>query len=109
MKKQMLEIKHFCDICKKESNEWNCCNNCGKNICYECKKTEAKEYTHSVWASGSGDGLYCLQCDQELIVSGNAKHAAYRTIESLKRESNGFYTDFKSRAEKAELKLKSFK
>ena len=107
MLKEIIKLQHFCDVCGKESNEWNKCMSCNKNICYECKKTSAKEYTHSVWASGIGDGLYCLDCDKKLLNSGDKKHQLYRLIESLKHESNGFYNDFKKRAESTEKELKN--
>ena len=107
MIKQTIVAQHFCDVCGKESSAWALCVHCGKNICYDCKPSNAKEYTHSVWASGSGDGMYCLECDAELSKNGNKLHAAYRLIKSLKNESNGFYADFKARADKAEQTIKS--
>ena len=109
MIKQVLISQHFCDVCEKESYQWSLCTNCGKNICHNCQPANAKNYTHSVWTSGSGDGMYCLECDAELAKNGNKLHAAYRLIQSLRNESNGFYADFKDRADKAEETIKSLR
>ena len=108
MKKDVLVTKHFCDVCGAESESWNCCDHCAKDFCYDCRKKHMVEYTHSVFFSGSSDGRYCLECDNTLAHNGDKRHAAYKVVESLKRENKGFYVDFKERAEAAEKAVKSF-
>ena len=106
MIKEVAIKKYFCDICGNDSEKWNACDNCEKSICYDCQKIHMKKYPHSVWASGSGDGQYCNECDAMLSKNGNKRHAAYRLIQSLRNESKGFYEDFKSRADNAEKAIK---
>ena len=105
MKKQITIDKSFCDFCGKEASGYSQCMCCGKDLCYGCLKTEAKEYPHSVYCSGSGDGLYCLQCDRNLRDSDDNLHAAYRKIESLRNELKGWSEDFKKRCNDAEAEV----
>ena len=98
MKKQVTIIQDYCDICGEESNSWAVCMECEKNICYDCQKTHAKKYRHGVNISGSGDGLYCLECEK----MDTPKLRAYRQIEALRQESDAFYEDFKNRSKIAE-------
>ncbi len=106
MKRLVNKEMDFCDVCGGESNQWNVCQSCGKNICYKCKPFNAKEYRHSVYCSG-GNRLYCLECDQRLSKAGDNKWRAYKLIESLGNEAKGFDDDFQKRATKAESDLKS--
>ncbi len=108
MKKVVSKEMNFCDVCTGESNQWDVCQSCGKNICHKCKPANAKEYGHSVYCSVSGAGLYCLECDQRLTKAGNKKHRAYKLIESLRNENRGFNEEFQKRATEAESELKSF-
>lgn len=106
MKKEVTVEKAFCDVCGKEASGYQKCIVCGKEFCYDCHKTAAIEYTAGVNFSGSGDGLYCLDCDEKALKSGDKLHAAYRTIKALKNEASGFYADFKRRREEAEEEVK---
>lgn len=106
MKKTVEKETTFCDVCGKEYPYCDVCLSCGKEVCHECAKTEGVEYKHSVWASGSGDGFYCNECDSKLKKTGDKLHAAYRKIVSLRNEQEGFYKDFKARGDKAEADLK---
>jgi len=102
----MITIERsFCDVCGKEVSGYSNCDHCGKEYCYECSKTELKEYKHSVYCSGSGDGNYCHKCDAELIASGDKKHIAYRNIANLRNENRGWNEDFKRRSDAAESEL----
>jgi hypothetical protein len=105
MQKNVEVLQDFCDVCGKESTRWNECNTCRKNICFNCRKTDAVEYSHSIYASGSGDGRYCLACNARLIASGDPKVAAYREIAALRNEANGWQADFEKRRKDAEDKL----
>ena len=108
MKKPVQVEQSFCDVCGKQSSGYCVCNYCGKEFCYDCEKTEAVNYAHAVSFSGSGDGLYCNECDQKLTKSKeDKKHNAYRVIASLDAERAGWYADFKKRLDKAEEALKS--
>ena len=110
MKKQVTIEQSFCDICEKNISH-NHCLSCGKNICYDCQKVEAKVYRYSVsvYCSGSGDGFYCRECDTKLIVNGDKLHKAYRAIESLRNEEAAFYANFKARTDQAESALKNIR
>ena len=104
MKKTVSVEQIKCDFCGEEA--WSGCLQCGKDICYECRKTHAKEYSHGVNVGGSGDGTYCNDCDDKLRKTNDPLHAAYRKIEALKNEANGFYANFKVRQDEAEKALK---
>ena len=93
MKKKVLKLISFCDICGKESSGYQTCRECGKDFCYDCMNTDAISYQHGVSFSGSGDGLYCLDCDAKLRQSGDKLHAAYRKIQVLRNEANGYWQD----------------
>ena len=102
MKKNVEIEKYFCDFCGKESYQWQTCLGCNDNVCHDC----GIEYPHGVYASGSGDGLYCLPCDRILRSNGDKLHAAYRKITSLRNEIEGFEQDFRKREEEAGKELK---
>lgn len=102
MKKQVTIEKAFCDVCDKEASGYQKCMICGKEFCYDCKELAAVEYKHGVHFSGSGDGLYCLDCDLKALRSGDKLHAAYRKIMALRNEAAGYYVDFEKRTKKAE-------
>ena len=107
MKKSVTVEKLYCDVCGAESNEWNSCMICGKVFCYDCRKTQMKEYKHGVYYSGSGDGLYCNDCDRDLILSGDdEKHNAFRKIDDLRNELKEWDADFTIRIKEAEAHLK---
>jgi len=99
LKREITVMQDFCDFCGDISNHWSVCMECSKNICYDCQKTHAKKYRHGVNISGSGDGLYCLDCDSKL---DTPKLRAYRQIEALRQEADAFYEDFKNRSKIAE-------
>jgi len=98
MKKIVSIEQDFCDICGKESNSWALCMGCKMNICYDCQKTHAKKYRHGINVSGSGDGMYCLECAK----MDTPKLRAYKKIEALRQEADAFYEDFKNRSKIAE-------
>lgn len=107
MKKKEVREVVYCDNCKKE-NYVTACMHCGIEHCWECREIAGKEYPHSVYSSGSGDGYYCSKCDKELTIIGDdAIHKAYRTIAYLRKELDSWLLNFKVRQEKAEAKLKS--
>ena len=99
---------HICDFCKvNKAYEFNSCLRCGKDICYDCSKTHAKEYSHGVYVGGSGDGQYCNDCDAILTrTREDDLHNAYRLIKSLRDEQEAWYSDFNKRSDKAEAILK---
>jgi len=107
MKKVVTEPveKINCDFCGGEAYEWNHCLNCGKHLCYDCIKTFGKKYSHGVYISGSGDGLYCKECDARLIGTNNPLHTAYRAIDSLSNEYRAWSENFEKRRTTAEAHL----
>ena len=104
MKKTITQEIECCDVCEAPNAHYNC-TNCGKVFCYEHSKTETTEYPHGVSYGGSGDGRYCVDCDVDLIQSGDKKHAAYRRIKRLRDEQRGWYEDFNARCKAAEKDL----
>ena len=107
MKKQVIEEQIFCDFCGRQSYAGNDCLKCKMNICWECQKTKAVKYSHAIYFSGSGDGLYCQTCDAELEKRGDSLHRAYRKIRALIEESNRWNENFEQRKKLAEAELKA--
>jgi hypothetical protein len=103
MKKRSVSEQPYCDYCGKSS--WEHCLWCGKDICWECQKMVAKEYKHAVHFSGSGDGLYCRECDSMAREASDPLNAAYRVIDALRHEEEGWWADFKKRSDNAEAEL----
>ena len=109
MKKIVQKEVHVCDKCGKETYP-DPCLGCGTEVCYECQPKHGKNYRHSVYFQGSGDGFYCSPCDTKLTEGGtDARHNAYCAVKSLKDELEAWHTDFKRRQEKAEDALKSLR
>ena len=108
MKTTVTIEQHICDFCKEnDAYKWNACLRCGKDICYDCAKTEAKEYSHGVYFSGSGDGRYCNECDTILTETrADPLHNAYKVIKTLRAEQEVWYKDFKQRSDAAENRIK---
>src|SRR3990167_9151184 len=106
MKKSITIDAHYCDQCDNKQDHMDTCQACGTEHCYECQKTHGKTYMHSCCCSGSGDGYYCKVCDDKLTATGtNARHTAYRLIESLRHESEAWCDDFEKRRTEAEATL----
>ena len=105
MKKQVVVTKSFCDFCGEEASGHRSCSVCGKEFCYDCVEKEGKTYRQGVHFS-SVDGLYCFDCDKTARETGDKLHQAYRTVNALRREEDGFFQDFQDRKEKAEKELK---
>ena len=109
MKKMELKETTYCDHCGKETYV-TACMRCGTEHCWECRKTEGKEYSHGVHFSGSGDGYYCSKCDEELAQSGgDDRHAAYREIAALRNEAEVWGADFQRRQKAAEARLEAIR
>lgn len=116
----------LCDGCDKETASCSNCLSCNKVFCFDCAFYTADrveenirqgrtdnhdihcvKYEHAVHFSGSYDGLYCLECDSKLTVSGTDKlHNMYRQIKALRLEEKTFYDGFKVRYEAVEKALK---
>ena len=107
MKKMVLKEIYYCDSCGKEAYVTPCLK-CGVEHCWECRKTEGKEYPHSVYATGSGDGYYCSSCEAILKDTGSdERYVAYRVIASLRKEEEVWGTDYQRRRKIAEERLKA--
>lgn len=101
MKKLVEQMVAVCDSCGAQT--WGShCEQCGKDLCYDCSTTGMVTYHHSTWAGGHGDGTYCLKCEAELREKPTARFAALWDIEKLRTEETAWYADFKRRAEAAE-------
>lgn len=107
MKQQVMQTVHVCDKCASPQ-VWgiDACLNCGAEHCYDCKKTEGREYAHAVHVSGSGDGYYCNDCDAKLTKEGTDKrHKMYRYVKSLRDEGKAWSEDYRRRCDLAEKQL----
>ena len=102
MKKKVMREVNFCDFCDAEDCYYSC-NVCGKHVCYDCKKIYTIEYSHSVYCSGSGDGLYCNECDSK---TNDTLIRAYRKIKALRNEIEGWNAQFQIKKTQAESELK---
>lgn len=96
---------HACDFCGTGQSYMDLCSSCGKDICYDCSKVKAVKYPHSTWASGSGDGLYCIKCDADKASSPDRLWLAYAKIKSLRAEYKRFNDDFENRRMVAEKEV----
>lgn len=103
MKNQKTIDVAVCDFCGENDDCYSHCEDCKKDVCYDCEKTRGVEYAHSVYCTGSGDGWYCSACD---AISKTKKHTAYMSIRSLILESRAFYDDFRKRSDAADAALK---
>jgi hypothetical protein len=106
MKQVIQQEISVCDVCTTGRACYEPCIECGKEVCYDCKKIHGKTYHAGVSWSGSGDGYYCAECDASMRANGDKRHRAYRAIESLRAEAEGFYSSFKTRTAEAELEVK---
>jgi len=105
MKKQITVEQSFCDVCGKEATGHDNCDVCGKEFCRECIDAETIRYSHGVHCSGSGDGVYCHECDQKMRNNGDKLHTAYRKIAALRNELLGWSQDFDKRKKQAESEV----
>ncbi len=110
MKKEMIKTVTFCDACGKEYDYAHQCMKCGREFCYDCKDKYGIEYPHAVRFGGSGDGFYCLACDEELRKipdrSKNTQiHQAYLKISSLRLEWKRLCEEFGCREKMVEAEL----
>lgn len=111
MKKAIAKNVFICDECQEREVDYppnSECFRCHKIFCYECKDKRAVEYKHSVWFSGSGDGLYCVKCDDYLAhYPGEDKlFDAYVAILHLRNEEAEWAKTFKIKAQSVEDVLK---
>ena len=105
MKKSILKEVTFCDCCDKEGYVVQCIR-CGIEHCWKCRESQGKNYTYSVWCSGSGDGYYCNECDEVLMKTEKSElHSAYVNINNLKKERIKLLKDIDSRCKLAEIEL----
>jgi hypothetical protein len=107
MKKPLTIQQSYCDFCGEKASGYQLCLSCGRDFCYDCARKHGVEYNHGVHCAGSGDGLYCLECDQKMREKGDRLHSAYVKIHILREQEKSFYEDFKTRCEAAENELKT--
>lgn len=103
MKKEVIVLQSMCDFCGKQS--YQKCLGCGKDVCWECQKTEGIDFKHAVHFSGSGDGFYCQSCLSDPKVIETPLLKAYKKIWSLRKESEIWWKEFDERTKAAEIKL----
>jgi len=105
LKKILPKEVHICDGCGKEEY-CHACIGCGVEYCYDCRKKLMVEYKHSVYASGTGDGDFCLKCNSTPPPKVRDLLYAYYTIKNLKSEEDSWHKDFRKRSDMAEEILK---
>jgi len=105
-KQKNIEIK-VCDFCGSDEMVHDTCLGCGKDVCYECSKRVGEDYHHAVGFSGSGDGYFCNDCNQNPPKKLKKLHQLYKKIRALGLESKAFYEDFRKRTDKTEAELKA--
>jgi len=104
MKKLIETEVAQCDFCHAD-DEWGSvrpCMECIKDVCYKC----AVRYQHSVTCGGTGDGYYCITCDNALTKNGlSPRHKAYRAVKRLIDEQEAYAEDFLRRSREVEAEL----
>lgn len=110
MKKDITKTVEFCDACGKEEPYPRHCTKCARAFCYGCSTQYTVEYPHSVHFGGSGDGCYCIACDEELRKipdrSGATRlHQAYLKVASLRLEEKRLYGELEKREHEVEEEL----
>ena len=94
----------MCDFCGNDNCVFDTCLGCGKDVCTECIGSgKAVEYNHAVYFRGSGDAVYCSECDKHAACT--ILHRAYSEIARLREEHDEWYEDFKIRSNAAEAQL----
>ena len=96
--KREIEIEiNICDFCEVEE-AYQSCDNCGKYVCDDCFDDNVKSYRHSTHFLGSGDGLYCNECQKELKETKDEKFLLFLELEKV---IDNFLLNKKSLEEKA--------
>lgn len=95
-----------CDICRVEES-YKKCSGCGIDICPDCEDDEDKvrHYRHSIHVTGSGDGLYCNECQEILRENKDEKFAAYSKMDQLITNHEKYMEAFRSEALKLEKEI----
>ena len=112
MKKTIQVEAIVCDKCGDGRDLHSCysCLNCGMDMCYGCLEKYGIKYSYAVYFSGSGDGYYCINCDNKLKTSGKDElWNAYFRIHLLKKKSERFGKNFQFLAKQAEKDVEKIK
>lgn len=96
--------QNICDICRKYQS-YEKCTGCGIDICPDCKKVFAKYYRHSIDVSGSGDAIYCDECQEALKANGDEKFDLYVKMDELITSYDSFIGKFRAEARKLEEEI----
>lgn len=103
MKKEKIVSVTICDGCGSSESVYYHCLKCGKDFCYECKSSgKVIEYKQGIYVSGSNDGVYCSECNAELMKNPSPLFSAYLKIAELRQELEIWSKDFTHRKEKSE-------
>lgn len=111
MKRKILKEVQLCDNCGEETYTDGCLG-CGVDHCHECRKINGTEYTHSLYASGSCDGYFCVKCDKDSetnpILPNEIRNLLYwyREIQAMRKNNNDYYNRTKERADEAEKEIR---
>ncbi len=106
MLKEKYEMVPCCDFCGSNKNVFEKCLGCGADVCFECAKKAGKDFPHSTWGSGSGDGYFCNSCLSKPPEKIQKILSLYLRIQELRIINEGFYEKFKKDAANVEAELK---
>jgi hypothetical protein len=98
---------YVCEECGKAEDTYpHCCTECGKHFCWDCSKRLATDYQHSLHCSGSGDGLYCVDCEANLTANPTPLFTAYAAIKTLRQASKAYYAALEKKAAELEKEIR---
>lgn len=96
----------ICDFCNSKEHVFQICENCKKDVCYDCRKNNGREL-HQSTIFGGNELFYCINCLNSKIVLESKKYLALQKIEDLRSEERRFYQDYRTRADQAEQEVKN--
>lgn len=108
MKKQEMAEIQYCDVCGKKVGYVHACLGCGKEVCFDCRKSHMVEYPPGVYFSGA-DGYFCNECNSNPPGKVKIIHAAFKNIASLRVEETAWRVNFQKRCDAAEAYLKELR
>jgi hypothetical protein len=95
-----------CDVCGEEVVIGYRCEVCGKDFCYNRCKDLIIVYPHSTYASGYGDGIFCRDCEAELLKNPTPRFKALQHITRLRYESALWHDQYKQKEDLANAAVK---
>lgn len=101
--KKMVEIT-LCDVCGG-NHAYTSCLGCGKDYCTKCSEKNTISYPFALHFNGSNDGEFCHKCDESPPEKIQPLHHCYRTMRSIRDETEKFYKALKEKADQCEARI----